>query len=126
MPLPLGTALSQPLLPATAILPSQLVQSHQLSKLSSSNPTHNFRNITVGNQERGSSFTQQQPTSTGNFQSMMGLAPGPLPPPSTSNHLNISTNNISNNHFSAVGSGGNLNSLVVGGRSSANHPAGNN
>ena len=119
MPLPLGTALSQPLLPATAA--SQLVQP-QLSSLSTSNPIQNSFRHTVGGIPERTALSCTQPTSTSNIQSIMGLTPGPLQPPSTSNHLNISTNNSS--HFSAIG-GGNLNSLAVGGRSSANHPAGN-
>ena len=116
MPMPLGTALSKPLLPAP---PSELAQPHLSSfntgnHIPSSN-TNNFRNMMSANlQERSLNTTNNS------IQSMMGLPAGPLQnPPVTTNHPNISTNT----HLNSEG-GGSLNSLAVGGRNSNNHMTG--
>ena len=130
LPMPLGTALSQPLLPAT---PSDLVQPH-LSSLQSNNNSSNFLpnsnslrsliSANTGNHER--SFTN--PTSThGSIQSMIQgfTTSGPLPnPQSPTSHLNINSS-TSNSHLSAgVVGGGNPNSLAVVGSRSSNHLTG--
>ena len=128
IPLPLGTASSRPLLPATSSSSSSELSHSQLSSLSNApggnflpNSSANvFRNLMASNstiQERSSNTTN----TISSMQSMMGLAPGQLQnPASTTNHLNLSTN--TNNHLSL---GGNPNSLSVGGRSSTNHMTGN-
>ena len=123
LPLPLGTALSQPLLPATSSSSSSELAHSQTSSFSTGsnllpNSSANvYRNLMVSN----STNQERSSTTTNTMQSIIGLAPGQLQnPTSTTNHHNLSTN--TNNPLSV---GGNPNSLVVGGRSSTNHMAGN-
>ena len=123
MPLPLGTALSHPLTPATAAHQLVQQQSHHPSAGNTiQNTASNFRYIdtAASSQESALSCTTTTP---GNIQSMLGITPGynSQQQQPSANHLNI-VNSSTNNNFSG---GGNINSLAVGGRSSANHPAGN-
>ena len=105
MPLPLGTALSQPLLPVAA---AQAVQQAHPSSVNNAIQSSNFH--TAGQH----SVSQQHHPIGGNIQSIIGLAPGSLQHPP--NHLNNITSTSNSNLFNAVG--GNLNSLS--GRSSTN------